>query len=124
MAFTVGIPLLWFFVDKEQSFSQMVQSISCIVSLYALGDGLGYMLARKAYGSISVRKVLTLASMAGALAAAMLAYTGGIVGNIRATEDDMETFDQGEILGLLCVMRLLQGLSHGTISLTQQAYIG
>ena len=93
------------------------------MSLYALGDGLGYVLARKAYGSTSVAKVLTLASMIGTLACAMLVHTGGKVSSIKAITDG-EIFDQGEILGLLCVMRLLQGLSHGTISLTQQAYIG
>ena len=63
------------------------------MSLYALGDGLGYILARKAYGSISVTKVLTFASMVGTFACAMLAYTGDQVSSIKAIGEE-ETFDQ------------------------------
>ena len=39
------------------------------------------------------------------------------------TDESVED-TKSKVFRLLCITRLLQGLCHGTISLTQQAYIG
>ena len=67
-----------------------MKSISCAVSLYALGDGLGYMFARKAYGSLSVKQVLILSSLISVAACVILTYIGSMT---RVYNDSLELED-------------------------------
>ena len=99
-------------------------SISCIVSLYALGDGLGYFFSRKIYGYLSVKQALGLATLISIIACVILTFIGDLVSTKtiqdkqQITEDETAEDNTMTILGLLCIARLLQGLSHGTIALT------
>ena len=76
IAFIAAIPLLWFMIDKEDGFKRAVQQISVVVSLFALGDGLGYILAKKVYGLFSVKRTFCFA-MLGSVVASGIFYLAG-----------------------------------------------
>ena len=55
LAFWTSLPVTWFIISEQLSYPDAVRSITWIVSIYALGEGLGLYLAQKLYGNLSVR---------------------------------------------------------------------
>ena len=103
-----------------------------IVSLYALGDGLGYILAKKVYGLFSVKMTFCLAMLGSMMASGVFTLAGDFasarsIDVEQPIETDIAMFDELLMIStfkLLCLSRLLQGLCDGTMQMTQQAYIG
>ena len=61
------------------NYTDTVKQISWIVSLYAIGDGLGYFFARKVYGFLSVKQTVNLATIASVIASTLFALAGDVV---------------------------------------------
>ena len=55
LALWVSVPVTWFIVSSDLAYPDAISILSWIVSLYAVGDGLGIYLGQKLYGNLSAR---------------------------------------------------------------------
>ena len=97
------------------SYADAIKIMSWIISIYAIGDGLGLFLAKKLYGSLSVRQTLNLTIICSVIASLIYAFAGSL-----AAYDDTAS----SIFRHLVTARILMGICEGMTYLTQQAYIG
>ena len=78
LAFWTSVPVTWFIVIEQLAFADAIRTISWIVSIYALGDGLGLYLAKMVYGNLSARQTLNLAIIFSVVASLIYALAGSI----------------------------------------------
>jgi len=109
LAFWTSIPVTWFIIYAQLNYADAIRTISWVVSIYALGDGLGLYLAQKLYGSLSVRQTLNFTIIFSVIASLIYAFAGSI-----AVEEETSS----SIFRQLCTARVIQGICHGTIYLT------
>ena len=110
LALWTSIPVTWFIISAQLTYADAIRTVSWIVSIYALGDGLGLYLAQKLYGSLSARQTLNLAAIFSVIASLIYAFAGSI-----AVEEETGS----SIFRQLCTARVIQGVCHGMIYLTQ-----
>ena len=70
--------MTWYIVSAQLSYADAIRTISWIVSIYALGDGLGLYLAQKLYGNLSARQTLNLAIICSVIASILYALAGSL----------------------------------------------
>ena len=115
LAFWTSLPITWFIISAQLSYPDAIRSLSWIVSIYALGDGLGLYLAQKLYGNLSARHTLNLSIIFSMIASLIYALAG-----LTAAQPESSS----SIFRQLVTARVIQGICHGTTYLTQQAYVG
>jgi len=99
------------------TYADSVRILSWIVSIYAIGDGLGLYMAKKLYGNLSARVTICLAIIFSVIASLLFALAGSYI-------DTTNENSASSVIRQLCTARVFQGICNGTIYLTQQAYIG
>jgi len=109
LALWTSLPVTWFIISAQLTYPDAIRTISWIVSIYALGDGLGLYLAHKLYGNLSARQTLNLAIIFSVIASLIFAFAGSIA-------VDEET--SSSIFRQLCTARVIQGMCHGMTYLT------
>mmetsp|Transcript_24355 Transcript_24355/g.28587 ORF Transcript_24355/g.28587 Transcript_24355/m.28587 type:complete len:83 (-) Transcript_24355:83-331(-) len=67
------------------TYAESARTLSWIVSIYAIGDGLGLYLAKKLYGTVSARTTISLATICSIIACLLYA----LAGSIAEDEEDM-----------------------------------
>lgn len=103
------MPVTWFIISAQLSFADAIRTLSWVVSIYAVGDGLGLYLAHKLYGNFGARHTLCLAVICSLIASLVYALAGS---NCVYQDQSSAVFRQ------LCTARVLQGVCHGTTYLT------
>ena len=93
------------------TYADAVRIMSWIVSIYAVGDGLGLYLGKKLYGTLSARWTISMAIIFSLIASLLYAFAGSSIGD--------EEGDSTSVVRQLITVRVLQGICNGTIYLTQ-----
>lgn len=96
--------MTWFIVFEHLVYVDAIRTISWIVSIYALGDGLGMYLAKMIYGNLSARQTINLAIIFSVIASLLFALAGSV-----AVEDGNHS-NSGSVFRQLCTARVLQGM--------------
>ena len=111
LAFWISVPVTWFILEAHSSYADAARILSWIVSIYAIGDGLGLYLAKKLYGALSARATISLAIIFSLISSLLYALAGSFA---SSSDEEVAT----SIIRHLCTARVLQGICNGSVFLT------
>ena len=112
LAFWISVPVTWFILESSMTYADSARILSWIVSIYAIGDGLGLYLAKKLYGALSTKAMISLGIIFSLIASLLYALAGSY------TKSSGQEEVSSSIIRQLCTARVLQGICNGTIYLT------